>query len=336
MVLLPNNRSFFKEVTNLEKNILTNAKFVLGAESEAIESLKNTIGDEFVKSVQLILNCKGKLVVTGVGKSANIATKIVATFNSTGQPAVFMHAADAIHGDLGLVSESDIVMCLSKSGNTTEIKNLISHIKISGNQIIAITANPDSFLAKNADILLETKMDKEACPINLAPTVSTTLALAMGDALAVCLMQERNFSKNDFARLHPGGSLGNKLRMKVSAIYPNNPIPYVLTDTSVKDVIIEISKNRLGITAVLDPLKNIVGVITDGDIRRMLNDHDDFSLLKSQDIMSKNPKTIGKDSLGIDALQIMEDNNITQLLVSENSKLEGFVHLHDLLKEGLS
>jgi len=294
----------------------------------------NYINDDFVASVHLIYQSKGRVVVTGIGKSAIIAQKIVATFNSTGTPAIFMHAADAIHGDLGTLQQDDIVICISKSGNTPEIKVLVPLLKIGGNKLIALVGNIESYLAKQADYILNSTVEKEACPNNLAPTSSTTAQLAMGDALAVCLLDYRGFSSKDFAKYHPGGALGKKLYLKVSDISSQNQTPQVKPGDSIKSVILEISSKRLGATAVIDN-GDLVGVITDGDLRRMLEKSDSISDLKASDIMNKIPKRIEADELAINAMILLEQNSITQLIVTDKGKYHGFVHLHDLLKEGI-
>jgi len=314
--------------------ILDNAKQTILAESEAIANLVNFLDVGFENAVNFMHNSNGRVIITGIGKSANIATKIVATFNSTGTPAIFMHAADAIHGDLGIIQENDVVICISKSGNTPEIKVLVPLIKNYGNKIIAITGNIQSFLGKNADFTLNSYVEKEACPNNLAPTTSTTAQLVMGDALAICLLELNNFSSKDFAKYHPGGALGKKLYLRVRDLIENNELPQVSMSTPIKDVIIEISKKRLGTTAVLEK-KSIVGIITDGDLRRMLKNNSDISSLTAKDIMNKNPKIIQVDAMAIKALETMENNNITQILVKENANYVGVVHLHDLLKEGI-
>lgn len=315
--------------------IIATAKETILLESSAIANLVNLIDANFENSVKYILNSKGRVVVTGIGKSANIATKIVATFNSTGTPAIFMHAADAIHGDLGTIQNDDIVICISKSGNTPEIKVLVPLIQNYGNKIIAITGNADSYLGTNADFTLNTYVEKEACPNNLAPTTSTTAQLVMGDALAVCLLKLKGFSSHDFAKYHPGGALGKRLYLRVSDLIANNASPQVKRNSSISEVIIEISEKRLGVTSVIDN-EIIVGIITDGDIRRMLSKTNDIASLTAHDIMSNNPKTISVDAMAIDALETMEKNDITQILVtnSENQYL-GVVHLHDLIKEGI-
>ena len=315
--------------------ILQTAEETILLESRAIANLAKLLDENFEKAVNFILNSNGRVIVTGIGKSANIATKIVATFNSTGTPAIFMHAADAIHGDLGNVQENDVVICLSKSGNTPEIKVLVPLIKNYGNKIIAITGNVDSFLGKNADFPLNTFVEKEACPNNLAPTTSTTAQLVMGDALAVCLQDLRGFTKKDFAKYHPGGALGKRLYLRVSDLITNNQIPKVNASDSIAKVIVEISERRLGVTAVLENEK-IVGIITDGDLRRMLSKTTDINHFTAKDIMGKNPKTVQENAMAIEALEKLESNNITQILVVDaQEKYIGVVHLHDLIKEGI-
>jgi len=317
------------------KDILNIAKQTILEESKAIANLIQFLDSDFKNSVNFILKAKGRVIITGIGKSANIATKIVATFNSTGTPAVFMHAADAIHGDLGNILEDDVVICISKSGNTPEIKVLVPLIKNNKNTIIAITGNKDSFLGKNADFVLNTFVEKEACPNNLAPTSSTTAQLVMGDALAVALLEMRDFTSQDFAKYHPGGALGKKLYLRVNNLLENNLVPFVLENAPLKDIIIEISEKRLGATAVLDNNKELKGIITDGDIRRMLTNTIDFNNITAKDIMTKNPKTIKADAMAIDALQLMEENNISQLIVTENNQYIGIIHIHELIKEGI-
>ena len=315
--------------------ILQTAKETILLESAAIANLEKLLDENFEKAINFILNSNGRVIVTGIGKSANIATKIVATFNSTGTPAIFMHAADAIHGDLGNVQENDVVICISKSGNTPEIKVLVPLIKNYGNKIIAITGNIDSYLGKNADFPLNTFVEKEACPNNLAPTTSTTAQLVMGDALAVCLQDLRGFTKKDFAKYHPGGALGKRLYLRVSDLIKNNQIPKVNASDSIAKVIIEISERRLGVTAVLENEK-IVGIITDGDLRRMLSKTTEINHFTAKDIMGKNPKTVQENAMAIEALEKLESNNITQILVVDaQEKYIGIVHLHDLIKEGI-
>ena len=315
--------------------ILETAKKTILLESSAIANLANLLDENFENAVNFILNANGRVIVTGIGKSANIATKMVATFNSTGTPAIFMHAADAIHGDLGNVQENDVVICLSKSGNTPEIKVLVPLIKNYGNKIIAITGNIDSFLGKNSDFPLNTFVEKEACSNNLAPTSSTTAQLVMGDALAVCLQDLRGFSSKDFAKYHPGGALGKRLYLRVSDLIKNNQTPTVDIDSSIAKVIVEISEKRLGATAVLEN-KKLVGIITDGDIRRMLTKTTDINHFTAKDIMGKDPKTVSQDAMAIEALEKLERDSITQILVVDaQGKYAGVVHLHDLIKEGI-
>lgn len=306
----------------------------LETEAKAINGLKKYINDDFVRSVRLIYASKGRVVITGIGKSAIVANKIVATLNSTGTPSIFMHAADAIHGDLGTIQKEDIVICISKSGNTAEIKVIVPLLKSWGNRLIAVIGNADSYLAKQADFVLNTSVDREACPNNLAPTSSSTAQLAMGDALAISLLEYRGFLSSDFAKFHPGGTLGKQLYLKVDDIYVHHQLPKVSIDDDVKSVIIEISSKRLGATAVLKKEK-LVGIITDGDLRRMLEKKQNITKLKAKDIMTGSPKTIEKGSMAVDALQIIKQNNITQLLVTDKSKYVGIVHLHDLLREGI-
>ena len=313
------------------KNI---AKQTLEIEASSITGLLKYINEDFVKTIQLILDSKGRVVISGIGKSANICQKIVATLNSTGTPSIFMHAADAIHGDLGNILKDDVVICISKSGDTPEIKSLIPLVKNFGNTLIAITGNPNSFLGKQSNYVLNTFVEKEACPNNLAPTSSTTAQLAMGDALAVCLLKSRGFDSEDFAKFHPGGALGKRLILKVSDIYPNNEKPMVSPESSIKDVIIEISSNRLGITAVVEN-NNIVGIVTDGDLRRMLEGSSDIDNLSAKDIMTISPKVIEGNEMATTALKQMQSNNITQLVVVDSNTYLGVIHLHDLLKEGI-
>ena len=321
-------------MSNTKKNILEIAEQTIIIESKAIANLIKFLNKDFENAINFILNSKGRVIVTGIGKSANIASKIVATLNSTGTPSIFMHAADAIHGDLGIVQKEDVVICISKSGNTPEIKVLIPLIKDSSNKIIAITGNLESYLAEHADFILNATVAQEACPNNLAPTTSTTAQLVMGDALAVCLLEMRNFNSKDFAKYHPGGTLGKRLYLRVNDLVQNNIIPQVKPSDTISEVIIEISEKRLGATAVIENNK-ITGVITDGDIRRMLKNNSDFTSLTAKDIMGENPKTINSDAMAVEALSIMENNNITQLLVSDKGTYKGIVHLHDLLKEGI-
>ncbi len=320
---------------NLGKNIKKIAIGVLLNEAEAIKNLSNNIDDDFSNCISRIINSKGRVIITGVGKSAHIAQKIVATLNSTGTPSMFMHAADAIHGDLGMVQKDDIVIFISKSGNTPEIKVLIPLIKRTGAVIVALVSNINSFLAFHSDFILNATVGEEACPHNLAPTTSTTAHLAIGDALAVCLLEARGFTSEDFAKFHPGGSLGKKLYLKVDDIYPGNEVPVVHEEASVKEIIMEISTKRLGATAVVDKQNNLIGIITDGDLRRMLEKYSDLSKIKAIDVMSPNPKVVVKGDYAAATLIMMQENNIAQLIVTENAKVVGFIHLHDLLKEGI-
>lgn len=319
---------------NNKNSILNTAKKTIELESQAIANLTTFLNDDFANAVELIYNSKGRVIITGIGKSAIIANKIVATLNSTGTPAVFMHAADAIHGDLGLMLEDDIVICISKSGNTPEIKVLVPLIKNAKNKMIAITGNIKSFLGQQADYILNAYVEQEACPHNLAPTTSTTAQLVIGDALAICLLELRGFSSKDFAKYHPGGALGKRLYLRVNDLSSMNQKPQVHLATNVKQVIVEISEKMLGVTAVVENNK-IVGIITDGDLRRMLTKSDSFMELTAEDIMSSNPKRIDSDAMAIDALELMETNEISQLLVEHQGDYAGVVHLHDLIKEGI-
>ncbi len=320
---------------NSQKAIIDIAKQTIKNESDAINNLISLLDEQFEDAVDYILQSKGRVVITGVGKSALIASKIVATFNSTGTPAIFMHAADAIHGDLGTVQKNDVVICLSKSGNTEEIKMLIPLIKRGKNKLIAITGNMDSVLAKQSNFVLNTYVEKEACPNNLAPTTSTTAQLVMGDALAISLLQLRGFSSEDFAKFHPGGSLGKRLYLRVEDIVSNNLKPQIEADASVKEVIVEISEKMLGVTAVMEKGK-VIGVVTDGDIRRMLSKYDSINTITARDIMTKNPKTISPNVLAVKALETLRENGISQLLVMDVDTYMGVVHLHNLINEGIS
>lgn len=310
------------------------AKETIAIELDAIKRITDSINDNFADAINLILSTKGRLIVSGIGKSANIAHKMVATFNSTGQPAVFLHAADAIHGDLGNIQPDDVVICISKSGNTAEVKALVPFIKNMGNQIIALTGNLQSFLAKEADFILDVSVDKEACPNNLAPTSSTTAQLVMGDAIAVSLLACKDFSDSDFARFHPGGTLGKRLNLKLSDILSDYSRPVVDEYASINEVILQISEKRLGATAVLrDDI--LVGIITDGDLRRMLEEVKSYHSFSAKDIMNTKPKKMNTDSLAYDALAIMEQNNISQIIVVDNDIYVGIVHMHEILKEGI-
>ena len=304
------------------------------AELDALKSIQLAVNEDFASVVELILATKGRVVITGIGKSAIIANKIVSTLNSTGTPAIFMHAADAIHGDLGIIQENDVVICLSKSGETPEIKVLIPLLRQHGNKMIALVGNTQSYLAKTSDFVLDASVPKEACPYNLAPTASSTAQLVIGDALAVALLECRGFTPGDFARLHPGGALGKKLYLRVSDLYINNEVPKVEQDADVRKVIMEISAKRLGATAVMDDGK-MIGIITDGDLRRMLEKNDHVSGIHAKDIMTANPKIIQAGSLVVEALTLMRKHNITQLPVFDNDQYVGVIHLHDILKEGI-
>jgi len=316
-------------------DIISNAKKTILSEVKSISLLVDYIDDGFAKIVSLILQSKGRIVVTGIGKSAHIATKIVATLNSTGTPAVFMHATEAIHGDLGMIQTDDIVLCLSRSGNTAEIKVLVPLLKRGGNTLIAMVSEKDSYLAQHSDYIIHSYVEREACPYNLAPTTSTTAQLVLGDALAMALLQQRKFSPEDFAKFHPGGSLGKRMYLHVSDLMDESKKPQVSPTQSISEVIMEISSKRLGATAVISDTQTLLGVITDGDLRRMLEKTSDVSNLKAADIMTKNPKCIGADELAIVAFNSMEENNITQMIVSEGETYLGMIHLHDLIKEGI-
>lgn len=303
-------------------------------EAAAIKNLSKSVNDDFLQCVQHIIRSKGRVVVTGIGKSAIIGQKIVASFNSTGTPAIFMHAADAIHGDLGIIQKDDIIICLSKSGETPEIRVLVPLLKQLGSLLISLVGNTNSYLALQSDYVIDTTVSKEACPNNLAPTSSTTAQLVMGDALAVCLLEARGFTAGDFAKFHPGGALGKQMYLKVSDLFVRNQKPLVRETDDLKKVILEISSKRLGATAVLDGAR-LTGIITDGDLRRMLEKDLNLMNLKARDVMSPAPKTIQPSTLVIDALTLMRKNNITQLLVVDKTGYKGVIHLHDILKEGI-
>ncbi len=316
------------------ESILATAKKTLLSESKSIENLVNYLDEDFAKSVTEIYNTKGRLVVSGIGKSALIAQKIVATLNSTGTPSLFLHAAEAVHGDLGMVQPEDIIICISKSGNSPEIKVLAPLLKRFGNTLIGMTADKNSFLGKESHYILHAYVESEACPNNLAPTNSTTAQLVLGDALAVCLMELRQFKSEDFAVYHPGGALGKKLLLRVKDMLDTTHAPHVTPDASIKKVIMEISEKRLGVTAVIEN-DQVIGIITDGDIRRMLNNRDTFSDLTAKDIMTINPKHIPSSILVSEALNVLENNAITQLVVIDDQEYKGILHLHDILKEGI-
>lgn len=317
------------------KNIQQIAKEVLLSEGNAVKNLATLIDQRFEDCVQTIFRSPGRVIVTGIGKSAIIAGKIVATLNSTGTPAIFMHAADAIHGDIGMVQSNDLVICISKSGSSPEIKVLVPLLKRRGAKLIALVSNMNSYLAEQCDYILNATMQQEACPNNLAPTTSTTCQLALGDALAIALLELRNFTAEDFARSHPGGALGKQMYLKVGDLLNRHELPLVKENTLLKDVIIEISSKRLGATAVVNDQKELLGIITDGDLRRMLQKESNIANITAKNIMTKKPKTVAHDEFAAKALQIMQQNNITQLVVTDDTQVIGFVHLHDLLKEGI-
>jgi len=320
---------------NNETKILAIAHKTIEIEMQAVQQLKHLIDANFFSVTNLILKMSGRLVVTGIGKSALIARKLVATFNSTGTPALFMHASDAIHGDFGMVQANDVILCLSKSGETEELKTLLPMIKNLGASLIAMTSRKDSFLATRADLLLHTPVESEADSNNLVPTTSTTVQLVMGDALAMCLLGLRGFNKDDFAKVHPGGTLGKQLHLRVSDLITRNEKPTVFPTTLIPKVIFEISSKRLGATAVIDEQEQLLGIITDGDIRRMLSKYTDFNSLMAQEIMTTNPQYVGPQQLAREALDLMRNNSITQLPVVEGHKYLGMIHLHDLLREGI-
>lgn len=319
----------------MKKTIVQTALATIELEAASIAGLSAFIDENFDKAIQQIALCKGRIVISGVGKSAIVAQKIVATLNSTGTPALFMHAADAIHGDLGMVQQDDIVLLISKSGESPEIKVLVPLIKNFGNTLIGMVGNTESSLAKAADIVLNTTVSQEACPNNLAPTSSTTAQMVMGDVLAVCLMELNGFSDHDFARYHPGGNLGKRLYLRVADLYSNNESPKVLPDTGLKQVIVEITEKRLGVTAVVDPQNKVLGIITDGDLRRMLEKTNELSTITAAAIFSPNPKTIDPAMLAVEALEVLRNNDISQLIVAENGTYMGILHIHDLIKEGI-
>ncbi len=314
--------------------ILALARQTIGTEAAAVEQLISGLDAGFAEAVRVLLQMEGRAIVTGIGKSAIIAQKIVATFNSTGTPAVFMHAADAIHGDLGIIQPGDVVVCLSKSGTTPEIKVLVPLIKMMGSKLIAIVSNVESYLAQQADFVVRATVEQEACPNNLAPTSSTTTQLVMGDALAICLLKARGFTPQDFAKYHPGGALGKRLYLRVEDVINPNVKPRVAPNSSLEEVILSISSNLLGATAVLDS-DRIVGIVTDGDLRRLLQRTHSITGVVASDVMGHSPKTIEAEALAIDAFNLMERYKITQLLVTDQGRYAGMVHVHDLLREGI-
>ncbi len=315
--------------------IISSALRTLTLQANAVTALNAFINDDFVKAVEGIVASKGRLVVSGIGKSAIVAQKIVSTLNSTGTPSIYMHAADAIHGDLGMIQANDVVMIISKSGNSPEIKVLVPLVKGFGNLVIGMVGNTQSFLAQNANILINTSVSQEACPNNLAPTTSTTAQMVMGDALAICLMEIKGFNSDDFAKFHPGGSLGKKLYLRVADLLSVNQKPFVAPESSLKEAIVAISRSRLGAAAVINESNQICGIITDGDLRRMLEKMDDLSTLKAKDIMSPSPKKISGSALAAEALELMRQNNINQLLVVDNECYSGIIHIQDLIREGI-
>lgn len=319
----------------MASKIIEVAKTTIELEARSISNLATLLNEDFEKAITIINNAKGRLVISGIGKSAIVAQKIVATLNSTGTPSIFLHAADAIHGDIGMVQHEDVVMIISKSGDSPEIKVLVPLIKNFKNTIIAMCGNMQSYLVKSADVSLNTTVDEEACPNNLAPTSSTTAQMVMGDAIAICLMNLKGFGTEDFAKFHPGGTLGKKLYLRVGDLITNNEKPAVKPDSSLKQVIIEITKNRLGATVILDDQGKISGIITDGDLRRMLEKNISPADTKAKDIMTVHPKTIDGGQLAVDALDIMRKKNITQLVVTEHNAYVGIIHLHDLVREGI-
>ena len=319
----------------MNNKIIETASKTIDLEARSIKNLINYLDDDFEKAITIISECRGRLVISGIGKSAIVAQKIVATLNSTGTPSLFLHAADAIHGDIGMVQQDDVVMILSKSGDSPEIKVLVPLIKNFKNTIIAMCGNMQSYLAKCADVTLNTTVDEEACPNNLAPTSSTTAQMVMGDAIAICLMELKGFDTDDFAKFHPGGTLGKKLYLRVGDLITNNEKPAVGPESLLKDVIIEITKKRLGATVILSDNKKILGIITDGDLRRMLEKNLSTANIHAKDIMTSQPKNIETNKLAVDALDIMRRKNITQLVVTENNQYVGIIHLHDLVREGI-
>lgn len=319
----------------MKQQIIQSALATLDIEIETLINLRECINTDFVQTVETIVQSKGRVIITGIGKSAIVAQKIVATLNSTGTPSVFMHAADAIHGDIGIVQRDDTVICISKSGDTPEIKVLVPLLKNFGSTLISMVANKESYLAKQSDFILHTPITQEADPNNLAPTASTTAQMAMGDALAVALLAVRGFTSQDFAQFHPGGALGKQLYLRVRDIYPNHGAPSVSRGTNLKNTILEMTSQRLGAAVVLDNAQEIIGIITDGDLRRMLVKDLDIKLVRAEDVMTPNPLTIDANALAVEAMVLMRQKSITQLVVVDNERYVGMVHLHDLLKEGI-
>lgn len=320
----------------MDKSIIDWAKQAIAAEQEAIANLATQIDEQFTEAVQAMYQCKGRVIISGIGKSAIVAQKIAATLNSTGTPSSFLHAAEATHGDLGMVRNGDVIIVLSKSGESAEIKTLVSLVRSLGNKIVAITGNTRSYLARQSDFVINSFVQQEACRNNLAPTSSTTAQMVLGDAIAVCLMELKDFSSADFARLHPGGNLGKRLYLKIADIYKHNAVPKVLPDADLKNVILEISKGRVGATAVVDEKDVLAGIITDGDIRRLLEKDDTLSGIVAKDVLSSTPKTVSPETLAIDALELIKQFDLNQLVVTDEAgHVLGFVHLHDLIREGI-
>lgn len=319
----------------MKQSISQTALNTIALEAQSVAGLSAFIGEDFEKAVNAVHGSKGRLVISGIGKSAIVAQKIVATLNSTGTPSLFMHAADAIHGDLGMIQQDDVVLLISKSGESPEIKVLVPLVKNFGNILIGMVGNTASFLASEADMILNTTVSKEACPNNLAPTSSTTAQMVMGDALAVCLMELNGFSGHDFAKYHPGGNLGKRMYLRVADLFAGNPVPKVLPGASLKEVIVEITEKRLGVTAVTDENNKVTGIITDGDLRRMLEKSNDISQIKASDILSPAPHTIAPEVLAVDALNELRSYDISQLIVAENGNYLGILHIHDLVREGI-
>lgn len=332
---VPSLRSYNFELLEKQDTIKDAALRTIEMEAAAIAQLSSLLDKKFEKAIDLLADCKGRIVISGIGKSAIIAQKIVATLNSTGSPAIFLHAADAIHGDLGMVQQEDVVIIISKSGESAEIKVLVPLIKNFGNCLMSITGNSESYLANKSDFVFNTTVQQEACPNNLAPTTSTTAQLVMGDVIAVCLMERKGFNAEGFAKFHPGGALGKKLYLRVSDLYVDNEKPQVTTNANIKEVIVEMTKRRLGVTAVTDAEGRLAGIITDGDLRRMLEKTDNIQTIAARDIMTQKPKTISPAEMAVNALDIMRSNSITTLAVVENGLYLGILHLHDLVKEGL-
>ena len=319
----------------MNATIRQTALHTIELEAQSVAGLAAFVDDSFEKAVDLIHQLKGRLVISGIGKSAIVGQKIVSTLNSTGTPSLFMHAADAIHGDLGMVQQNDVVLIISKSGESPEIKVLVPLIRNFGNTLIGMVGNTGSFLAQNSDLVLNTTVSKEACPNNLAPTSSTTAQMVMGDVLAVCLMQLNGFTGQDFAKYHPGGNLGKRLYLRVADLITANEKPAVLPSASLKEVIVEITEKRLGVTAVTNNNHHVIGIITDGDLRRMLEKSNDISSITAKDILSPHPKTIAASVLAVEALDVLRKNDISQLIVEEDGKYLGILHLHDLVREGI-